>query len=120
MLRSASLFLFLATPVQAQSILESAAGANSSVTLTPTDSGGFELQGELNGVVGDFLLDTGASIVTVNRSMFKEIQKQGSLKKIRRVGARLASGKLKLLDVYRSDHFIIGAGCDLGPIEFAA
>ena len=77
------------------------------------------MQGELNGVVGDFLLDTGASIVTVNRNMFKEIQKQGSLKKIRSVGARLASGKLKLLDVYRSDHFIIGAGCDLGPIEFA-
>lgn len=90
-----------------------------SVPLSQTGSGGFELHAELAGVEGEFLLDTGASMVTINRDLFREIQKLNRLDKVRSVGARLASGKVKLLDVYRAERFIIGAGCDLGAVEFA-
>ncbi len=115
----ALLLVFCASPLRAETVFEAETIIDLSVPLTQTGAGGFELHGEVGGVGGEFLLDTGASMVTVNRGLFREIQKLNKLEKVRSVGARLASGKVQLLDVYRAEHFIIGAGCDLGPVEFA-
>lgn len=96
-----------------------AASEELQVPLAQSGSGSFTIEGEMGGVRSEFLLDTGASMVTINRNLFDEIRKRNSIEKVRTVGARLASGKVELLDVYRSDSFIIGASCDLGPVEFA-
>ena len=58
-------------------------------------------------------------MVTVSANLFKEIQNRGSVIKVRRVGARLASGKVEVLDVYQVDHFTLSNGCELGPVEVA-
>ncbi len=115
----ALLFFLYAIPLQAETVFHTTPILDLSVPLTQTGSGGFELRAELGGVAGDFLLDTGASMVTINRDLFREIQKLNKLEKVRSVGARLASGKVKLLDVYRAERLIIGKGCNLGAVEFA-
>lgn len=120
----AMVFSLCSFSLQAETVIEQIASGQGSIVdltvpLTQTGSGGFELHGELGGVGGEFLLDTGASMVTINRSLFREIQKVNRLEKVRSVGARLASGKVQLLDVYRAEEFTIGAGCNLGPVEFA-
>ena len=99
--------------------MEMAVPIEVSLPMTQTGPGGFELHGEIAGVGGDFLLDTGASMITINRNLFREIQKRNKLEKVHSVGARLASGEIKLLDVYRVEQFTIGNACKLGPVEFA-
>ncbi len=90
-----------------------------SVPLTRTGAGSLTLSAELGGVSGAFLLDTGASLVTVNPELFERLQERGGAVRVRRVGARLASGKIEALDVYRVERFVLEGGCDLGPVEVA-
>lgn len=91
-----------------------------SVPLSDSGAGSYSVSGTLGGVEMEFLLDTGASMVTVSASLFKQIQNHGGMAaKVRRVGARLASGKVEVLDVYRVEHFSLGSQCDLGPVEVA-
>ena len=91
-----------------------------SIPLTETSAGSFSVVATLGGVESEFLLDTGASLVTVNADVFKQIRKNnGNVKKVRQVGARLASGKVQIMDIYRVESFDLGYNCDLGPIEIA-
>jgi predicted aspartyl protease len=106
--------------VQAQEQLDFSALFAHSVPLSASSAGSFSVSGTLGGVEMEFLLDTGASMVTVSSALFKQIQDGGGMAvKVRRVGARLASGKVEVLDVYQVEHFSLGSGCDLGPVEVA-
>jgi predicted aspartyl protease len=89
------------------------------VTLTPTSAGSLTVAATLGGVKGEFLLDTGASMMTVSQSVFKQLRALGAAVKVRRVGARSASGKITALDVYRVDTLTLGTDCELGPVEVA-
>ena len=81
-----------------------------SVPLSESGAGSYSVSATLGGVEMEFLLDTGASLVTVSASLFKQIQgHHGMAVKVRRVGARLASGKVEVLDVYRVEHFSLGS-----------
>jgi predicted aspartyl protease len=111
--------LLWAVSLQAETPYQSSLSLDLLVPLSHSGTGSFVLQGEMGGVKGEFLLDTGASMVTINRELFREIRKLNDIEKVRTVGARLASGKIELMDVYRSENFIIGSGCDLGAVEFA-
>ena len=88
------------------------------VSLERSTSGSLSVVATLGQIDAEFLLDTGASLVTVNRDLFEELRRAGTTEKVRQVGARLASGKLKLMDVYRVEQFSLG-NCDLGPVEIA-
>lgn len=91
-----------------------------SVPLNDSGAGSFTVSGTLGGVEVEFLLDTGASMVTVSASLFKQIlRRSDAAVKVRRVGARLASGKVEVLDVYLVKNFSLGSKCDLGPVEVA-
>ncbi len=90
-----------------------------SVPLAASGSGSFTVSATIGGVQEDFLLDTGASMVTVSADLMKKMKRMGGVEKVGRVGARMASGKIEALDVYRVDSFEIAAGCDLGPIDVA-
>ncbi|MEQ8632164.1 MAG: retropepsin-like aspartic protease [Gammaproteobacteria bacterium] len=111
--------LMWAVSIQAETPYQSSLPLDLLVPLDHSGTGSFVLQGEMGGVKGEFLLDTGASMVTINQELFREIRKLNDIEKVRTVGARLASGKIELMDVYRSENFIIGSGCDLGAVEFA-
>lgn len=90
-----------------------------SVPLAESGAGSYSVMGTLGGVEVEFLLDTGASMVTVSAPLFDRIQELGAAVKVRRVGARLASGKVEAMDVYQVDRLLLGEGCDLGPVEVA-
>lgn len=89
------------------------------VTLTQTGAGSFTVQVMINGLEADFLLDTGASMVTVNAELFQQLRAHSEMTRIKRIGARLASGKIEVLDVYRISSFSLGNHCELGPLEVA-
>ncbi|MEQ8516623.1 MAG: hypothetical protein RIC38_13525, partial [Chromatocurvus sp.] len=51
--------------------------------------------------------------------LFKALRAESAVREVRRVAARLANGKLKPVTVYEVEHFVIGDGCDVGPVEVA-
>ncbi|MEM1112297.1 MAG: retropepsin-like aspartic protease [Pseudomonadota bacterium] len=89
------------------------------VPLAATHSGGYVVEARLSEVSGQFLLDTGASMITLNRDFFEQVRKAGEAKKMRQVVARFASGKTQTMDVYQVERFTLGAHCEIGPIEVA-
>ena len=89
-----------------------------SIPLHATGSGSFSVTGTLAGIESEFLVDTGASMVTVSRDLFDKIHKANATK-VKTVAARLASGKLQTMDVYLVENFVLGDACDLGAIEVA-
>ena len=105
--------------LRADPAMEVAALFSHSVPLHQTGAGSYTVNATVGGVEAELLLDTGASMVTVSSSLFKQIRKQGKATRIRRVGARLASGKVEVLDVYSVQHFSLGYDCELGPVEVA-
>ncbi|MCB1670375.1 MAG: retropepsin-like aspartic protease [Gammaproteobacteria bacterium] len=90
-----------------------------SVPLNQTGAGSFSVTASVGGVETEFLLDTGATMVTVTSSLFKKIREQGSVVQVRKVGARLASGQVEVMEVYQVERFSLGNGCELGPVEVA-
>ncbi|GAB5500531.1 MAG: hypothetical protein PsegKO_28420 [Pseudohongiellaceae bacterium] len=90
-----------------------------SFPLTQTGSGSLTVVADLGGVNSEFLLDTGASMITVSPQVFAELEILGSAVKVRRVAARSAGGRLQALDVYRVEKFVLGKTCELGPVEVA-
>ena len=88
-----------------------------SVPLSQSGSGSMTVIADIGDVESEFLLDTGASMVTVSRELFEQVRDLEGAVKVRQVGARLASGKLQLMDVYEVRHFLLGDNCDLGPLE---
>ena len=96
-----------------------AAQHNSRIALTQTGAGSFNVNVMINGMAADFLLDTGASMVTVSSALFEQLQERTEMTRVSRIGARLASGKVEVLDVYRVSSFSLGSDCELGPLEIA-
>lgn len=90
-----------------------------SVHLDQSASGSLTLKGSFDGIEDTFLLDTGANMITVSRDLFQKLRRLDGTVKVRQVGARMANGKLNLIDVYRVEHFSIGQDCELGPVEVA-
>jgi clan AA aspartic protease (TIGR02281 family) len=87
------------------------------VGLSPTGSGSFTVTAALAGIEDEFLLDTGASMVTISRQLFDRLD-AGSTTRLHQVAARMASGKLQTLDVYRIKELTLG-NCTLGPVDVA-
>lgn len=89
------------------------------VPLADSGSGSFTVTATLGGVRDEFLLDTGASMITISPKLFAKVRRHSEFEKVSQIGARLANGKLKVLNVYRVSDFKIGDRCDLGSVEVA-
>jgi predicted aspartyl protease len=89
------------------------------VALVASGAGSMIVRGTLGGVDDEFLLDTGASMVTVGAELFGRLEAKGATTPLRSVAARLASGRLEHVQVYRVERFTLGPDCDLGPVEVA-
>jgi len=111
--------MLVANSLRADTTEDFSALFSHSVPLKHTGAGSYSVAASVGGVEAEFLLDTGASMATVSATLFKQIRKQGKVAKIRSVGARLASGKVEVLDVYLVERFSLGNGCELGPAEVA-
>lgn len=87
--------------------------------LEQRGSGGLYLTAEVaRGVDANFLLDTGASMVTVTRELISQARATGNAHRAGAIAARLANGKLQKMEVWELDHLWVG-GCDVGPLEVA-
>jgi len=89
------------------------------VPLRQAPSGNYYVAGSFNAAASaEFLVDTGASLVTINEELFEALERSGDVQRVRRMAARMADGSHKAMNVYRAEHFRI-ADCELGSIEFA-
>ena len=89
------------------------------VTLTNSNSGSFTVPVTVGGVADQLLLDTGASMVTISPKLFAKIRRQSEVTRVSQIGARMASGQIQLLNVYRVSQFRLGEHCELGAVEVA-
>ena len=89
------------------------------VPLHPTGSGSLTVSARVGDIGAEFLVDTGASMVTLDRILFQTVSRNTKYQKTKSVAARMADGKIHLLDVYHLEHFFINGDCDLGPLEIA-
>jgi predicted aspartyl protease len=88
------------------------------IAMTQSAGGTLYLNGRTAGVTAEFLLDTGAGMVTLSESTFAAIRHRAGVQHVRQMGARLANNRVQLMDVYRVEQFAVGS-CELGPIEVA-
>lgn len=89
---------------------------STNVALHRSGAGTLEIAVSAAGVDADFMLDTGASMVTLSSSLFNSLRSQGAVLPVRQVAARLANNKIALSDVYEIQSFTVN-GCELGPLE---
>ena len=88
-------------------------------SLEQHESGGLYLHAEVaTGVDAEFLLDTGASMVTVTEEVLSAAKSRGEAHHAGAIAARLANGRLQKMEVWELDHLRLGA-CDVGPVEVA-
>ena len=88
------------------------------VPLKQSAGGTLYLTASAAGIPGDFLLDTGAGMVTLSQAMFDKLQQARQVEHVREMAARLANNRIQRVDVYRVEDFRIGE-CRLGTVEVA-
>ena len=89
------------------------------VSLARSGAGGMYVNAQIAGVEADFLVDTGADLVTVTEELFNHIKKTGEVREVRRVAARMANNRLQVMTVYEVAGLMVGDTCELGPVEVA-
>ena len=89
------------------------------VVLWADADGFFRVDGKVNGRLVNFLIDTGASLSTISRSLFEKIKSHRDVIHVRKIAARLANGKFQSAEVYRISNFVIGKQCKMAPLEVA-
>lgn len=99
--------------------LAGAADFSVEIPLTRHASGNFYVAGDIGGVHSTFLVDTGSGLTTVSERTLDALRRVSPVERVGRVAARMASGRLKKVDLYRVEHFRIGDTCDLGAIDVA-
>ncbi len=90
------------------------------VPIDKSQTGNLYVNAVINSQVrSQFMVDTGAGMITLNRALFKQISREGSVEKIGKIAARLANGKYQTMALYKVESFSIGENCDLGEMEVA-
>ncbi len=90
----------------------------SQVALEQHSGGTFYLPVTVNGVSGQFLLDTGAGMVTVSEALFSTIKKSTNVRHVKTMAARLANNRTQKIEIFEVDSLAVG-GCELGSVEIA-
>ncbi|WP_189403354.1 retropepsin-like aspartic protease [Alteromonas halophila] len=72
------------------------------------------------GISARFMIDTGSSVVVLNQSTFAKLRRSGHVvTKTEPMGARLASGQIKLVDRYLISSLSLGPDCRFTNVEVA-
>ncbi|WP_435104742.1 retroviral-like aspartic protease family protein [Arhodomonas sp. AD133] len=67
----------------------------------------------------EYLLDTGASYMTINQHMLGKLRDTGSVEHVRDLIGTMADGRERRVPIYRIGRVEIGAGCVLEDVEAA-
>lgn len=98
----------------------SATDFDAEVPLVRHASGNLYVDGELApGIAAEFLLDTGAGVVSVSEALFDRLSDRTHVEPAGRVAARLANGRFQAMNLYKVASFRIGGSCEIGPVEIA-
>ena len=82
--------------------------------------GTFHVQATLAGSVSEsFLMDTGASLLTINQGTYRALNQQGELVYSRTIGLRSAMGSIQKVNVYHLSRLTVGERCELQDVEVA-
>lgn len=105
------LFFFIYTSSNAEDV---------TVPIDKSQSGNLYVNAVINSDIhSQFMVDTGAGMITLNRELFKEIARTGKVEKVGEIVARLANSRLETLTLYKVESFSIGENCNLGEMEVA-
>ena len=90
------------------------------IPITQHGSGNYYISGgiEKNNDV-QFLVDTGAGMVTLTEQTFKSFTGKTRNEPTRRIAVRMADGRTKAVNVYTLEHLVLGNNCDIGPLDVA-
>ena len=98
----------------------SAQAIDVNVPIDKSQSGSLYVEAVINSNIrSQFLVDTGAGMITLNRELFKQISESGKVEKTGEIAARLANGKYETMNLYKIKSFSIGENCNLGEMEVA-
>lgn len=71
-------------------------------------------------VATEFMIDTGSSVVVINQKTFDLLRDSGSeITATTQMGARLASGRIKLVQQYQITSLSLGGVCQFDNVEVA-
>ncbi len=94
--------------------------ADVNVPIDKSQTGNLYVDAVINSQVrSQFMVDTGAGMITLNRALFKQVSREGTVEKIGKIAARLANGKYQTMTLYKVQSFSIGENCNLGEMEVA-
>jgi len=65
------------------------------------------------------LMDTGASMLTINRQTFRQLNQKGDLYYVRDMGFKTARGKVVKVKVYQLSSLTLGNSCTIENVEVA-
>jgi predicted aspartyl protease len=92
-------------------------GGATQIPLRASGAGSLVVGVDIAGEPADFVLDTGAAMVSITRALYKRLHRAGSVVDAREVAVRMADGRLRLVPVKRVSQFTVGADCELTDIE---
>ena len=87
------------------------------VPLASSGAGSFLVDVFVAGEATEFVLDTGAAMLTVNKTFYKTLKKQGLVEPAGEVAVRVADGRIKLVPVTRIERLDLGQGCEIRDVE---
>ena len=93
------------------------ATADTAVPLASSGAGSFLVDVFVAGEATEFVLDTGAAMLTVNKAFYKTLKKQGLVEPAGEVAVRVADGRIKLVPVTRIERLDLGKGCEIRDVE---
>jgi predicted aspartyl protease len=85
--------------------------------LTATGAGSLSVNIRLGAHDTEFLVDTGASMVTLSRSVYRRLERAKLVRGERQVAGRLADGRMQLMSVYRLEALTLSPECQLRDVE---
>lgn len=88
------------------------------VPMTQSAGGTLYLKASATGIEDEFMLDTGAGMVTLSETLLARLKTVQRVEHVRQMAARLANNRLRRIDVYRINDFRVG-NCYLGDVEVA-
>lgn len=67
----------------------------------------------------EFLIDTGASYLAINKDMLERLEQQGHARFLRRLTGVMADGRRRSIPIYSISGIVIGDSCALSNVEAA-
>ncbi len=104
------------------SLVTSASAADFEITVPVVNRGSntYYLDGVIEGLVSKpFLVDTGASYLTINEQELALLMQQGKATYLRDLSSRLADGSRRKVPLYRLSAIRLGDHCELYDVEAA-